>query len=164
MSLFEKTAPELKPERLDLKALVEEILSTMRLQFEKYQAKVQFHSSGSDFSMDGDRLHLSGVIYNLLDNALKYSPGTPQVELGLEHTKEHLLLSVQDRGQGIPSAYRDKIFDRFFRVPTGDVHNVKGHGLGLSYVAGVVRQHKGNIQVENREGGGTIFKVVLPLN
>lgn len=164
MSLFEKTAPELKPERLDLKALVEEILSTMRLQFEKYQAKVQFHSSGSDFSMDGDRLHLAGVIYNLLDNALKYSPGTPQVELGLEHTNDHLLLSVQDRGQGIPNAYRDKIFDRFFRVPTGDVHNVKGHGLGLSYVAGVVRQHRGDIQVESREGGGTVFRVALPLH
>lgn len=162
MSLFEKDVPELKPEPLDLKQLVEEILSTMRLQFEKHQAKVQFHIAGSDFRLEGDRLHLSGVIYNLLDNALKYSRGTPQVELGLEQRHNRILLSVRDRGPGIPGPYQEKIFERFFRIPTGDVHNVKGHGLGLSYVAGVIRQHQGDIAVENREGGGAEFRVSLP--
>ena len=162
MSLFEQGVPELKTEPLDLKTLVEEVLAAMKLQFEKYRAEVSLNVSGTDFSLRGDRLHLVSVLYNLLENALKYSPLPPQILVSLAHTDTHLSLQVRDQGRGIPSAFLDRIFEKFFRVPTGDVHDVKGHGLGLNYVAGVVRLHQGSIEVESKEGVGTAFTVRLP--
>lgn len=163
MSLFEQGEPELKPEPLDLRLLVEEVLAAMKIQFEKYRAEVSFSASGEKFGLRGDRLHLTSVVYNLLDNALKYSHSTPSIEVVLAQSEGNLAIRVSDRGRGIPSEYRERVFEKFFRVPTGDVHDVKGHGLGLSYVAGVVRLHGGDIRAEGREGGGTSFEVKLPM-
>lgn len=161
MSLFEKGEPELKLEPLDFKTLVEEILASMKIQFEKFGARVGFKTQGSDFSMEGDRLHLASVVYNLLDNALKYSSRHPEIAISLDQDNDRICLEVHDNGIGIPAAYQHKIFEQFFRVPTGNVHNVKGHGLGLSYVAGVVRRHEGTISVESREGFGTCFTIAF---
>lgn len=162
ISLFEKQEPELRSEPIDLKILVEEILHSMRLQFEKCRAQVQFLPEGNFFALKGDRLHLVSVVYNLLDNALKYSTQHPEIRIGITHGNQQLSLRVEDNGIGIPQAFQARIFEKFFRVPTGDVHDVKGHGLGLSYVAGVVRLHGGSIAVESRENAGTCFTIVLP--
>ncbi|MCC7465648.1 MAG: HAMP domain-containing histidine kinase [Saprospiraceae bacterium] len=162
MSLFEQGEPELKTEPIDFLVLVEEVLEAMKLQFEKYRAEVKLTVSGQHFNLQGDRLHLISVLYNLLENALKYSAESPQIEVALAHSEQQLTLQVRDRGRGIPAEYLDRIFDKFFRVPTGDVHDVKGHGLGLSYVAGVVRLHHGQIEVNSRVGVGTEFTVRLP--
>jgi len=162
MSLFEQGEPELKPEPLDLRQLVEEVLAAMKIQFEKCRAEVSFSAAGENFMLRGDRLHLTSVVYNLLDNALKYSPLKPDISVNLSQQSQQLALRVSDRGLGIPVEYRERIFEKFFRVPTGDVHDVKGHGLGLSYVAGVVRLHGGSIGVESREGEGASFEVKLP--
>lgn len=162
MSLFERGDAELKNEPLDLRALVEEVLAAMKLQFEKYRAEVNFSVSGTDFSLRGDRLHLVSVLYNLLENALKYSPLPAKISVNLVHSELGLTLQVRDQGRGIPAEYLGRVFEKFFRVPTGDVHDVKGHGLGLNYVAGVLRLHRGSIEVESREGVGTAFTVRLP--
>ncbi len=162
VSLFEKQEPELRSEAIDLKMLVEEILHSMRLQFEKYRAQVQFLPEGDFFALKGDRMHLVSVVYNLLDNALKYSSLHPEIRIGISHQNQQLLLRVEDNGIGIPAAFQERIFEKFFRVPTGDVHDVKGHGLGLSYVASVVRLHGGSIAVESQEKAGTCFTIVLP--
>jgi signal transduction histidine kinase len=162
MSLFEKQAPALRLEPLDMKSIIEEILHTMHLQFEKCGATVRFLPEGSGFSLLGDRLHLVSVVYNLLDNALKYSQGPPDISIGLRREGAQLALWVRDRGIGIAPDFQGRVFERFFRVPTGDVHNVKGHGLGLSYVASVVRQHGGSIGVESQAGEGACFRVLLP--
>ena len=163
VSMFEKQEPELRREPLDLQLLVQDILHSMRLQFEKCRAQVQFQPEQGQYQVSGDRLHLSSVVYNLLDNALKYSTEHPQISVQLSQHEGQLSLRVRDNGIGIPAAYQDRIFEKFFRVPTGDVHTVKGHGLGLSYVAGVVRLHGGSIGVESREQGGTTFTIFLPL-
>ena len=162
MSLFEKMAPELKLEPVDMKALVEEVLSSMKLQFEKARARVDFHCEGENFTLQGDRLHLASVVYNLLDNALKYSQHQPQIQITLDAGNGQIQLRVSDNGMGIPPEFQGKIFEKFFRVPSGDVHNVKGHGLGLSYVASVVKKHGGRIETESRVGEGTTFRVILP--
>jgi signal transduction histidine kinase len=163
MSLFEHTRAELKPEPIDLKALIEEVLQSLRLQFEKTGAHVEFEAEGLNFVLQGDRLHLTSVIYNLLDNALKYGGEDPEIQVGLAQADGMLRVEVRDRGIGIPDAYRDKIFDKFFRVPHGNVHDTRGHGLGLHYVANVVRQHLGSIRAERNPGGaGTCFTVMLP--
>ena len=154
--------PELQLETVNMSELLEHILSNMKLHFERSGAKVKFKTQGNNFFLSGDQTHLTSVIYNLLDNALKYSNGTPDIAVTLTDRGNDLIMEVQDRGLGIPKEYLPRIFDRFFRVPTGDLHNVKGHGLGLSYVAKVIRQHAGKIDVESEPEKGTKFIVSLP--
>ena len=102
------------------------------------------------------------MIYNLLDNALKYNG--KNITINFQERPDTLQLNIEDDGCGIAAEYQDKIFDKFFRVPTGDIHNVKGYGLGLSYVASVMRQHGGRIEVQSVLEKGSIFSVFLPKN
>jgi two-component system, OmpR family, phosphate regulon sensor histidine kinase PhoR len=161
LSMFEKKEVELKYDPLDLKSLVEEVTSSMRLQFEKHNAIVKVTTEG-DTTLEGDRLHLVSVIFNMVDNALKYSDGNPHIDIGIKGGNNKLTLCVADRGIGVPVEYKEKIFEKFFRVPTGNVHNAKGYGLGLSYVAHVVKKHKGMIRVEPSGDGGSKFIITLP--
>jgi signal transduction histidine kinase len=163
VSLFEEGETTINKDAFDFQVLVEEIIASMQLQFDKHQAKVDFLVLEGVFIVNGDRLHLASVVYNLLDNALKYSPASPEVSVEMRRLEEKFILRITDKGQGIPAVYLDKIFEKFFRVPNGDVHNIKGHGLGLSYAAGVVRQHAGDIRVESRVGEGTSFVIELPV-
>ncbi|HTF31384.1 MAG TPA: HAMP domain-containing sensor histidine kinase [Flavitalea sp.] len=162
LSMFEKKEIELKVELFDLKQLIEEVVGSMRLQFEKYGAIIKMILPDSPVAITADRLHITSVFYNLLDNALKYSNGKPVIEIAINDLKDTLEFSVEDNGKGIPNEYKDKIFDKFFRVPTGDQHNVKGYGLGLSYVAYVIERHKGNITLRTEPGSGSAFIVSLP--
>ncbi len=162
MSLFEKKEPELKIEAFDFHVLVNEVLGSMKLQFEKFAAKVNLKIEGSSFLLEGDRIHLTSVVYNLIDNALKYSPKSPEIDLLLKEEQNSIRLFVKDKGIGIPEAYKNKIFEKFFRVPTGDQHDIKGHGLGLSYVAGVINKHRGDINVDSQKNRGTQFNIRLP--
>jgi two-component system phosphate regulon sensor histidine kinase PhoR len=163
LSMFEKKEIELKYEPLDMQQLVAEVNTSMRLQFEKHGAIVHVHTDG-DTLLQADRLHLVSVVFNLLDNALKYSNGIPKIDVAIKGTPNKVSLTVSDNGIGIPADYRDKIFDKFFRVPTGNLHNAKGYGLGLRYVAHVVRKHKRTTRVAPPEGGGSSFIITLPKN
>jgi two-component system phosphate regulon sensor histidine kinase PhoR len=162
LSMFEKQEVELQLQQFDCKQLVNEVLDTMKLQFEKQQAVVSLTTTGTDFTLLADRMHITSVIYNLLDNALKYSREAPVVTIDLNATSDTVTLQIADKGIGIPAAYANKIFDKFFRVPSGNQHNVKGYGLGLSYVAHIIAQHKGTIGVKTEEGKGTAFTIQLP--
>lgn len=161
LSMFEKKEIELKYEALDMRQLADEVIASMRLQFEKRKAVVNI-SSDNDTTLQGDRLHLVSVLFNLLDNALKYSEGNPKIDIAISNVGNNLQLSIADNGIGIPSEYQHRIFEKFFRVPHGNLHNAKGYGLGLSYVAHVVEQHKGTIKVESSEGNGSRFIITLP--
>jgi two-component system phosphate regulon sensor histidine kinase PhoR len=161
LSMFEKKEVELRYEDLDMKELVQEVTSSMRLQFEKHGAEVKVETSG-DTTLEGDRLHLVSVIFNLLDNALKYSTGKPNILIGIAGMNDRIDLSISDSGIGIPAEYQGKVFEKFFRVPTGNLHNAKGYGLGLSYVAHVIRRHEGTIKIESVEGDGSKFIISLP--
>jgi two-component system phosphate regulon sensor histidine kinase PhoR len=146
-SLFENNGVDLDPEPVNLEELTQQVLSSLKLVFEKAQAQIQFNKTGSDFTIVGGSVHLISVIYNLLDNALKYSPEKPEILVELNSTDDHVILKVKDNGIGIAPVYKKKVFEKFFSVPTGDVHNIKGYGLGLSYVESVVKSHKGSITV-----------------
>jgi two-component system phosphate regulon sensor histidine kinase PhoR len=162
LSMFEKQQIELKEEQVDLSQLVNEVVTSMKLQFEKYKAQVSVQLHGRDFTIHADRLHITSVLFNLLDNALKYSKDVPSIRVGLKEHENEVELQVTDNGIGIPAEYRKKIFDKFFRIPAGNTHNVKGYGLGLSYVAYVVQRHYGSIEVESQPGIGSRFIVKLP--
>ena len=164
LSMFENKRMELQKEPLDLKLLVNEVVGSLRLQLEKSHAQINLTSEG-DTMLRADRLHLLSVLFNLLDNALKYSNGNHnKIDIDITGTEENIVLIVRDNGIGIPAQYTNKIFEKFFRVPSGNQHNAKGHGLGLSYVSEVVRQHGGAINVQSQEGEGSIFTITLPKN
>jgi len=107
---------------------------------------------------------LLSVVYNLLDNALKYSKADPAIQVELKEQGENIIMSIKDNGIGIAAEYKDKLFEKFFRIPAGNTHNAKGYGLGLSYVAHVVQKHKGTIGVESQPGIGSKFIITLPKN
>jgi len=161
LSMFEKKEIELKYEFLDLKSVVDEVVSSMRLQIEKHHATVSINIEG-DTHLQGDRLHLLSVVFNLLDNALKYGNGNTAIKFDMKEKENEIELSVADNGIGISQEYKDKVFEKFFRVPLGNTHNTKGYGLGLSYVAHVVQRHKGKIEVESQPGLGSKFIITLP--
>lgn len=112
--------------------------------------------------MEGDRIHLTSVIYNLIDNALKYTQGKPEIKVEVYNKTESLRLVVVDNGIGIAAAHKEKIFEKFYRVPSGDEHETKGYGLGLSYVANVIEKHHGSIHVESKLGLGSRFSIRIP--
>jgi two-component system, OmpR family, phosphate regulon sensor histidine kinase PhoR len=159
---FESKGIHFEAEPVDLLKTLEQVLLSMKLVFEKQKAKVSFEKMGDSFVIHGGLVHLTNVIYNLLDNALKYSEGEPTISISLNADSQNVILKVADKGIGIPKEYTKKIFEKFFRVPAGDVHNVKGYGLGLSYVESVIKSHKGNIEVESEKGKGSTFTISLP--
>lgn len=162
LSMFENKAIELNKEWFDIKILIDEVVKTMKLQFDKHHAKVNTTAVGDNFLLFADKLHITSVVYNLLDNALKYSKDNPEIDIQITANPHDISFSITDNGIGIPAAYKDKVFDKFFRVPAGNVHNTKGYGLGLSYVSQVVQKHEGQITVQSDLGKGSIFKVQLP--
>lgn len=161
-SVFENKGITIQSETVDIQKIAADILDSMRLVFEKRKANVSLQSTGESFLLQGEAAHITNVIYNLIDNALKYSPADPVITITLNEHPDHVVLSIQDQGLGIPSEYKKKIFDKFFRVPTGDVHNIKGYGLGLSYVASVVKAHGATITVESEFGKGSNFIIRWP--
>lgn len=161
LSMFEKKEIDLKYEPLNLKDIVDEVTASFRLQLEKNNARVSVTQNG-DLNLQGDRLHLLSVVFNLLDNALKYSNGDPSIQIELNGDEKNVELSIKDNGIGIPQEYQNKVFEKFFRVPAGDTHNTKGYGLGLSYAAHVVKKHNGIISVDSQPGLGTRFTIILP--
>jgi signal transduction histidine kinase len=167
VTAFDQKEFELKLEALDMADVMAQVLDSMKLLFEKYQAKVTFNApSDVDFTLKGDRIHLTSVVYNLVENALKYGGKNIIVEMTTPpqySAEKQVIFSVKDDGAGISKEYQEKVFEKFFRVPTGNVHNTKGYGLGLSYVAGVVAKHKGHITLMSEEGIGSQFIVYLPV-
>ncbi|QEC67865.1 HAMP domain-containing histidine kinase [Panacibacter ginsenosidivorans] len=164
LSMFENRDIELTKEQFDLRVLIQDVIDTMKLQFEKYNATVNFTTAGEQFMLEADKLHITSVIYNLLDNALKYSKEKPVINVQLSALPNDILeIKVSDNGIGIASEYRQKIFDKFFRVPTGDKHNTKGYGLGLSYVSEILKRHMGFICVESEKEKGSTFIIKLPV-
>lgn len=161
-AVFDHRGLNFEQEQVDLHKTVDQILHSMKLIFDKQKAQVTFEKKGDSFTIRGGSVHITNVIYNLLDNALKYSGGEPQISIQLEENDNQVILKVADKGIGISAEYKKKIFEKFFRVPTGDVHNIKGYGLGLSYVESVVRSHRGLIDVVSRPGEGSVFTISLP--
>ena len=163
LSMFENQGIELKYETLNLRGIVTEVVESLKLQLEKFKATVEVHYEG-ETELRGDRLHLLSVVFNLLDNALKYRSVDKEVKIDVQinGTVDTVQLIIRDNGIGISTEYQEKIFEKFFRVPHGDTHNAKGYGLGLSYVAQVIKKHEGTITVQSVPGESTAFTITLP--
>lgn len=160
-SLMETGRIYLQPESYDLQQLVQEVMHTMQLRMQQHSAKISFQATGSSFVIPIDKLHTQGVLINLIDNSLKYGRSPVHISICLTEAAGAVQLSLTDNGPGIPEEYREKVFEKFFRVPTGNMHNTTGYGLGLSYAAQVMRQHNGTINVDNGANGGCVFTLTF---
>ena len=167
MSLFERQKAAFKLKEVDANDLVISVANTFVLKVEKYDGSLDIDLQATDSSIYVDEMHITNVLFNLMDNAVKYR--RPEVPLTLmvrtwNDNNGKLLISVEDNGIGIKKEYLKKVFDRFFRVPTGNVHDVKGFGLGLADVRKIIEDHKGTIRAEMGPGNvGTKFIITLPL-
>ena len=163
-AILEKGKLALRLETIDLHNLISEVIKNIAIQVEIRDGAITTSFQAINSYLKADKMHLSNVIYNLLDNANKYSPRKPQINLSTSETESGILIRVKDNGIGISKVNQKKIFDKLYRVPTGDVHNVKGFGLGLSYVKFVVEKHGGTISVESEVNKGSTFTVYMPFN
>lgn len=162
MSILEegKMSMRIQPVRFD--QLVRQSVEKISLQVRKKNGTIELDLNSGEDPVNGDETHLTNVIFNLIDNAMKYCHNDPAIKISTRSTSRSVQLLVSDNGIGIDKEYLNKIFDKFFRVPTGNVHDVKGFGLGLSYVKKVVEQHRGTISVNSQPGAGTTFTLIIP--
>jgi len=160
-SLLDSGKLQMQQETYDLKRLVTETIQAMQLRIEKHSATITFDAPAADFLIPIDKFHLQGVLINLIDNSLKYGEQPVHINIQLTQTGDRLQLAFTDNGPGIPEEYKEKVFEKFFRIPTGNRHNAKGYGLGLSYVAQVMRLHNGSIDVNNAAQGGCVFTLTF---
>lgn len=162
MSAIENTVLSPENEQVDLNLLVQDTLRRFLLQLESKGGKVVTELNAGTSVVSGDVLMLGNAIGNLIDNALKYADGQPEISISTLNEETMVVLKIRDNGIGIDKDFHDQVFENYFRVPTGDVHNVKGFGLGLAYVKKVVELHHGIIQLQSEPGKGTSFTIKLP--
>jgi len=165
MSLFEKQKATLKMKELDVNDIVVHVANTFQLKVEKFGGNLDIDLEATESAINADKMHFTNVLFNLLDNAVKYRREDVPLELMIRtwNNNNKLYISIEDNGIGIKKEYVKKIFDRFYRVSTGNRHDVKGSGLGLAYVRKIVEDHKGTIKAESELGKGTKFIISLPI-
>lgn len=148
---------------VEVNALIRAVADSMELQFQKHGAELELALDAKADVIVGDELHLSNVIFNLLDNALKYGKENPKIRLSTRNVPQGIRILVEDNGIGMSKDQLTRIFDQFYRIPTGNRHDVKGFGLGLSYVADIVKRTHGKVGVRSEKGVGTVFELIFPL-
>lgn len=163
MAVLDQGHLVLKKTPVEMREILSAVIYNFKLQVENQQGIIHFDDGEEEVMVKGDRVHLMNVLTNLVDNAIKYSREKPEVTVSMKPVGDQLLIRVKDNGIGISKENQKKIFDRFYRVSTGNVHDVKGFGLGLSYVKLIVEQHGGTIDVNSELNKGTEFDVYLPL-
>jgi two-component system phosphate regulon sensor histidine kinase PhoR len=159
---LEKGNLHLRPEAIDMHVLIADAIHKIAIQIEIRDGVINQSLKAQYPLIKADKVHLSNVIFNLLDNANKYSPRKPNITVSTADAENGIYISVHDKGMGISKANLKRIFEKLYRVPTGDVHNVKGFGLGLSYVKFIVEKHGGTISVDSEPGKGSTFTIFLP--
>lgn len=164
ISRLESSGLCLRTETLDLHLILQEITTSFSIAVTKENGQLTSELNAKNSIVHGDRVLLSNVISNLLDNALKYSGGAPVIKITTGNTGNMFELRVTDNGRGIPESEQRLIFEKYYRVSDGDVHDIKGFGLGLTYVRKVVEAHQGSITVDSTPGKGSTFILKLPLS
>ncbi|KRT15116.1 histidine kinase [Pedobacter ginsenosidimutans] len=160
---LEKGELKMENTEVDVNDLIVIVLDSMELQLQKRNAIINVHTNAENAVVYGDELHLSNVIYNLIDNANKYSSDTPEITITTRNTGKNLIIEIADKGIGMTKEQSKRIFDQFYRVPTGNLHDVKGFGLGLNYVQDIIKKLNGTVKVSSEKDRGTTFEISLPL-
>ncbi|WP_299013717.1 HAMP domain-containing sensor histidine kinase [uncultured Polaribacter sp.] len=163
ISRLEKNQIDLSKETIDLHDIIEDAISHVNLLVQSREGSITVHFKAVVAELPGNQFHLTNVIVNMLENAIKYSNNAPQIEVYTESTNKFFVFKIKDNGIGMSKAVQKQVFDKFYREQKGNIHDVKGHGLGLAYVKEIVEKHHGTVFVESEKGEGSIFTVKLPI-
>ncbi|RED45879.1 sensor histidine kinase [Seonamhaeicola aphaedonensis] len=163
ISKLEKNELNISKDRVKLHDMIETAIAHVELIIENRQGYIKTLFEASKSSVLANETHFVNVIVNILDNAIKYSPNAPEIEVYTENIGTNIILKIKDHGSGMSKAASKRVFEKFYREHTGDIHNVKGHGLGLAYVKRIVDDHQGYVSVESEKGKGSTFIIKLPL-
>ena len=164
MSKLERNEVQLFLKETNLRNLIKEITESFGLIIAQRNGTLEQEFTADRYIVKVDEFHISNALINLLDNANKYSPETPEIFVKTQNEGNWYVIEISDRGIGLDIDNNKRIFDKFFREETGNIHNVKGQGLGLSYVKKIIELHKGQVLVESRKGKGSTFTIKLPMN
>lgn len=160
---FDRGEFKLKQEKVNLHELLEDIATSFELRIENEEGNLNLDLQALKFTIKGDKIHLTNVFSNIVENAIKYrGEDAPKITVSTKNSAQGIIISIADNGIGISKENQKKIFEKFYRVPTGNIHNVKGFGLGLSYVKIIIEAHDGTIQVGSELGKGSRFDIYLP--
>lgn len=159
---LEKDEIQLNKQEVDINEIIENATPTIQMNFEEKSISIETNLNAERHIVFADEMHITNVIYNLLDNASKYSGDNPEIIVETRNNNKGIFISVKDNGPGISKEHQRYIFEKFYRVPTGDVHDVKGFGLGLHYVKTITEAHGGNVQLKNGKDDGCNFEVFIP--
>ena len=163
ISKLEKNELNISKERLKLHELITDAITHVELIVEDRKGYIKLHLDAAKSSILANETHFTNVIVNVLDNAIKYSDDAPKIDIYTENIGNNILMRIQDQGNGMSKQVQKRVFEKFYREHSGNVHNVKGHGLGLAYVKRIVDDHQGHISVESEKGKGSTFIIRLPL-
>jgi two-component system, OmpR family, phosphate regulon sensor histidine kinase PhoR len=162
LAKIERENIELNVEEINLIELIENISTSIELKVHDKNGTLQLNLEATNPLVRADKLHLTNILHNLVDNGVKYSKEIPKIQIGLHNEGSYLVLSVDDNGIGIPKEHQKRVFDKFHRVPTGNVHNVKGFGLGLFYVKTMCKEHHWKLNLSSELGKGTRIEIRMP--
>ena len=162
-SMTENRSLQITHTQTDVHDLLTGIVETSQIEATSKNGHITLNLQAEDFTLFADEVHLSNAFLNLLDNAIKYCDANPAIKVTTQNNKEHLVILIEDNGKGISPASIDRVFDKFYRVPAGNKHDVKGFGLGLYYVKQVLDAHNWKIKVRSEMGKGSIFEIIIPL-
>ncbi|MEM6801562.1 MAG: HAMP domain-containing sensor histidine kinase, partial [Bacteroidota bacterium] len=159
VATLEYRGPELALEYLSVHTVIEEVVSAMQREIDQRSGQIELSLLWTDDLLHADPLHIKNMLFSLIDNALKYSTDAPRISISTYLDEGQACISIEDQGIGISKENLDQVFDRFYRVPTGDIHNVKGFGLGLYYVKKLCEAHGWKIELKSKEGQGTLINI-----
>lgn len=162
LAKIERDKIELNLEEVDLAELLRSISPSMELKIGEKNGTLLLDLNAANTQISADRLHLTNILHNLVDNGVKYTKGTPEIRIALKNEGRGLILRVQDNGIGIAKEHQKHVFDKFYRVPTGNIHNVKGFGLGLFYVKTICKEHHWKLNLSSEPGKGTTIEIRIP--
>jgi two-component system, OmpR family, phosphate regulon sensor histidine kinase PhoR len=161
---LDKKEIEFRYENLSLHSVIERAVDTIEIQIHQKNGKITLNLNAEEPVIYGDQEHLTNLVNNLLDNAIKYSPEKPDIRVETRNNEKGIILSVEDKGIGMSKNVQSKIFERFYRQSSGNIHDVKGFGLGLNYVRAIIDAHRGNVGVTSEPGKGSRFEIFIPFN
>jgi two-component system phosphate regulon sensor histidine kinase PhoR len=162
-ALMDRQELKLNLEQVHMHEMLAQVLENYQLQLESKNGEVQTLFNAKNDLVSVDEVHFSNLLSNLIDNAIKYSNETILIKISTHSTSKQLLIRIEDNGIGMSKETVKRIFEKFYRAHTGNLHNVKGFGLGMSYVKTVIDAHKGKMRVESTLGKGSIFTIEIPL-
>lgn len=163
ISKLEKNQLDISKDRVDAHDIINDAIAHVELIVGDRGGYIKTDLAAERSEVLANEMHFTNVMVNMLDNAIKYSPEAPKIQVSTEKAKNFIIIKVKDEGAGMSKAVAKRVFEKFYREHTGDIHNVKGHGLGLAYVKRIIDDHQGEVYVESEKGKGSTFYVKLPL-